>query len=113
MRKLVAIAAHSDAARPVKSNGNWASAMRSALDYGAEELRLEESLKDIALIAQALKDMAITEYRLGWPRRAGHQSRAGELTVKRQELKSPGYGPGSSSAPSAYGPTAADASFIP
>ncbi|MBK8225660.1 MAG: sensor histidine kinase [Flavobacteriales bacterium] len=41
-----------------------------ALAFGAEELRLAESLKDSALIAQALNDMAITEYRLGRHRHA-------------------------------------------
>lgn len=41
-----------------------------ALAYGREELRLAESLKDSALIAQALNDMAITEYRLGRLREA-------------------------------------------
>ncbi|HRD51193.1 MAG TPA: tetratricopeptide repeat protein, partial [Flavobacteriales bacterium] len=38
--------------------------------FGTEELRLAESLGDSALIAQAMNDMAITEYRLGRLREA-------------------------------------------
>lgn len=38
--------------------------------FGKEELRLAESLGDSALIAQAMNDMAITEYRLGRLREA-------------------------------------------
>ncbi|MFZ1692332.1 MAG: sensor histidine kinase [Flavobacteriales bacterium] len=41
-----------------------------AKSFGKEELRLAESLGDSVLIAQAMNDMAITEYRLGRLREA-------------------------------------------